>query len=112
MSGFKIIIRPRAESDAEAAYLYIVEQGAPLAAGSWYGRLFNAISSLADFPHRCPLAPEADFFDAPIQQLVFGRYRILYTVDDARRTVSVLHIRHGARNALRPGDDEELEISG
>ena len=62
-------------------------------------------------PGRCPLAPENEHFQQDIRQLLYGRgrsiYRILFTMvevagtsDDAE--VRVLHVRHGARQTLRP----------
>jgi len=39
-----------------------------------------------------------------LRQLIVGDYRILFTVDDERRTVSVPHIHHGARRALDHSD--------
>ena len=50
--------------------------------------------SLKTFPRRCPIAPEASFFDREVRQLITAKrskYRILYVVEDDR--VSILHIR-------------------
>ena len=59
------------------------------------------------------LAREAEKAKREIRCLLFGRrrhvYRILYEVADARQTVWVLHIRHGALKDLRP---EELSHPG
>ena len=59
--------------------------------------------SLADHPARGAITPEA----ARCRHLLHGRkphvYRIIYTLDERRRIVSVLHIRHGARDAFQGG---------
>ena len=66
----------------------------PDLANDWYNDLQEAIDSLKTFPRRCPIAPEASFFDLEVRQLITGKrskYRILYVVEDDR--VSILHIR-------------------
>jgi len=64
--------------------------------------------SLEELPYRCPLAREAAIAKRPIRCLRFGKrrnvYRILYEIDEARRTVWVLHIRHAALADLDPGE--------
>jgi toxin ParE1/3/4 len=66
----------------------------------WFNGLEQAIVSLSYSPHRCPFAPES----APrrvIRQLLYGRkphiYRVLYSLKEGRKTMFVLHIRHGAK---------------
>lgn len=72
--------------------------------------------SLDQFPHRCPLAREAEKAKREIRCLLFGKrhgvYRILYEVDEHRKMVWILHIRHGALQELEldeltrlPGDE-------
>jgi plasmid stabilization system protein ParE len=56
---------------------------------------------LERFPRRCPLAAESGA-ELEIRQLVYGAYRALFTI--AKDTVYVLHIRHGARQTLKPGE--------
>ena len=51
----------------EAAYEWIAER-APLTAARWYNRLLQAIESLADYPARCSLAPEDEFFPEEIRK--------------------------------------------
>jgi hypothetical protein len=55
-------------------------------------------------PRRCPIAPENDDFDVEVRQLLYGEFRVLFTVEDD--VVRVLHVRHGARRFLTP---DELE---
>ena len=65
-----------------------------------------AVHALADGPERWPLAPESDAFPRrqQIRQLLYGKrrnvYRVLYTIHADR--VSVLHVRHAARDFLKP----------
>jgi hypothetical protein len=68
--------------------------------------LQEAIVSLKTFPRRCPIAPEASFFDREVRQLIVGKrskYRILYVVEDD--CVSSLPIRHSRQS--RSFEEEE-----
>jgi len=96
---YVVIIQPRAESDIDQAAEWIA-QDSPTNAARWYDGLTKAIFSLQDFPARCSVAPENGTFPGVIRQLLYGSYRILFTVkDDA---VHVLHVRHGARSPAGP----------
>lgn len=98
---YHVIIQPQAEADLDAVYLRM-RIHAPQAAERWFAGIVEAINSLEQFPRRCPLAPENDYFEEEIRQLLYGRrdnvYRILFTIQDD--TVHVLHVRHGAQRHL------------
>ena len=103
--NYRVIITPEAESDLRKAYSFIRKQGAPLAARKWIAGARKEIKTLARFPLRTPLAPEAHAFDEPIRELLYGKgqrgtYRILYTIID--KCVFVLHVRHGSMLPLDP----------
>ena len=93
----------KALTDAGEAYFWINEQSEG-AALRWYEGLMKAFRSLEKNPLRCPLAPESASFEEEIRQLIYGKYRILFTVEG--ETVFVLRVRHGAREYLRPEEDE------
>lgn len=103
MKRWRVVIEGSAERDIEEAYLWLAER-APDAATRWFNSLYNTIASLETFPERCPLAPEADFFQREIRQILHGRrhykFRILFTIGE--RAVHILHVRRGAR--LRLGE--------
>jgi toxin ParE1/3/4 len=71
-----------------------------LQAKAWFNGLETAIQSLAEHPARSPIIQE----DSRLRHLLYGTgrtvYRIIYLIDEGRRTVTVLHIRHGARQPL------------
>ncbi len=75
------------------------------AAARWYNGLEEAVSALASFPLRCPVAPEARKARRKLRHLLYGNkphvYRVIYEVDEGRKAVWVLHIRHGARKKLK-----------
>lgn len=103
MKKFKVELTLQAETEAEAAYLWI-QQDSPSDAARWWNGLVNAILSLETFPNRCPLAPESEWFDQEIRQRLYGKragcFRILFTV--RKEKVLVLHIRRSTMQFLEP----------
>jgi plasmid stabilization system protein ParE len=67
-------------------------------AARWFNGLEAAIYRLESLPRRCPMALESK--KAKIRQLPYGKkphiYRLLYEIDEERRVVTVLTIRHRA----------------
>ncbi len=78
------------------------------AAARWYNGLEDAALTLATHPNRCPVAPEARKLKRVLRQGLYGKkphiYRVIYEVDEQRKTVWMLHIRHGARKRLTASD--------
>ncbi len=76
-----------------------------LAAGHWFNGLERAIYSLETFPRKCPMAPESRKAGRSLRHVLYGRkphvYRAIYEIDEARKIVRVLTIRHGA---MEPAD--------
>lgn len=74
----------------------------------WRQKLRDAMISLENNPHRCPLAPESEFYPN-LRQLIFGkrkgRFRILFRIDD--RMVTMLRVRRATQVFLKPEDFEE-----
>jgi plasmid stabilization system protein ParE len=95
----KVEIAALAETDLEALYLRI-RADSPTRAAEWRVGLLHAAQTFDQFPDRCPLAPESSP-ELTIRQLLHGEYRVLFSVTG--NTVYVLHIRHGARQPLKPG---------
>jgi hypothetical protein len=75
-------------------------------AAGWFNGLVDAIEGLAVLSTRCPLARESGEFEEPVRQLLYGKsphiYRVLFIVRS--EVVYVLHVRHGARQALERGE--------
>jgi plasmid stabilization system protein ParE len=67
----------------------------------WCRSLKEAILSLEEQPHRCPVTPEND----KLRHLLYGNkphiYRAIFRVLEKQKQVDVLHIRHGARQRLK-----------
>lgn len=96
---FRVDIASEAARDADSILEWLLSQRAGETGIKWFRAMEEAISSLAEFPKRCPLAPENKMFSFEVRQLLYGHqphvYRILFTVQ--ANTVHVLHIRHGRR---------------
>jgi plasmid stabilization system protein ParE len=99
----RVEITSEAESEIKEVYLWI-HRDSPASAARWRQGLLTAVRSLSQQPTRCPLAPESAFFKQEIRQLLYGKragvYRMLFVIGE--QTVSILHIRHAAREFLQP----------
>jgi len=107
--AYLVELAARAARDLEI--LYVEKNAAEShAAARWFNDLEDAALSLATYPDRCPLAPEGKKLKRALRHLLYGNrphvYRVIYEVDEARKTVWVLHIRHGARRKFRASDLE------
>ena len=101
---YRVEVTSYAQQNADSAYFWLTERTEN--AVKWLNRLEKAIEGLAVLPMRCPLAVESREFGEPIHQLLVGKsphiYRVLFIV--RQNAVFVLHIRHGAREYLRPDE--------
>jgi plasmid stabilization system protein ParE len=102
-----------ADMEAQDTFLWLLGRS-PQQAGRWLEGLERAVASLTEFPTRCPLAPENDAFEVEVRQLLYGAYRLLFTLVDSDEdgtadTVRLLHVRHGAR--LRLGETPDPDAA-
>jgi plasmid stabilization system protein ParE len=98
--AYRVEIAPQAIADIDLI-VGTIRQTSPKAARDWLDGLEDVVATLANMPARCPLAPEKDYFRVEIRQLLYGRYRILVTIA-APDEVWVVHVRHAARQVLKP----------
>ena len=103
---YRVDVTQRAVRDL--AYLYEVKNASESAAAAhWYNGLEKAVYTLETYPRRCPLAPENRKAGRALRHLLYGRrphvYRVIYEIDEPKRLVQVLSIRHGAM------ESEDLE---
>jgi plasmid stabilization system protein ParE len=100
---FRVETTVESEQDADAILEWLISQRAGASGQRWFEALEGAIASLAEFPERCPLAPESTTSPFEVRQLLYGHaphiYRILFMIDG--KTVYILHIRHGRRQPLK-----------
>jgi plasmid stabilization system protein ParE len=75
----KVLLTPQVKQDVKAAYLYIRDRS-PETARRWRLRLRKLIRTLSYFPERHEIAVEARDAGVELRQMLYGDYRILYTV--------------------------------
>ena len=75
----------------------------PDAAERWVNELFESVERLADFPASGRVVPEVGV--RRIRELIFGAYRVIYSVKDK---VEILTVRRGSQLLrLNEIDDEK-----
>jgi plasmid stabilization system protein ParE len=99
--NYEVVFTDVAEMEAEEAFLWLAGHY-PEYAGQWREQLDQALASLREFPHQCPVARESYRFDVEVRSLRFAKYRLLFTIvdtdgDGVEDSVRVLHLRHTAR---------------
>jgi toxin ParE1/3/4 len=96
---YLVRLTERALRDLEMIYERI-EADVSSQVAAWFNGLEQAIYSLERHPNRGATTPE----DSKLRHLLYGKkphiYRIIYEVDARSHAVSVLHIRHGARDKM------------
>jgi toxin ParE1/3/4 len=77
------------------------------AAARWIKGLEEAIHTLERLPRRCPIAPEARKAKRRLRHLLYGAkrdvYRVIYEIDEARKLVRIVTIRHTAMDEFISG---------
>jgi toxin ParE1/3/4 len=104
--AYRVDLTERTTRDLRRIYLTInAENG--VQAHEWFNGLERAVLSLDEHPARGAPIPEG----GDLRHLLYGRkgrrYRVIDAIDEASRTVIVLHIRHGARNTITPDDSDD-----
>jgi plasmid stabilization system protein ParE len=96
---YGVIVTPEAETGIVEAFQYILERS-PLNAEKWLRALYEKIDSLELMPERCPLAREHEYFEDTLRHLVFKSHRIIFRVNEAKRLVQVLYVRHAKQQTI------------
>ena len=109
MKKYKIKLESSVLQDIELSYVWGRDQWGIEQAKKWYRSTKEAIRSLAVFPERHHITPDTQEkaeFQEEIRQMIFQRYRILFTIKE--NTVHVLHLR-GAFKGDVSTEQEEAE---
>jgi plasmid stabilization system protein ParE len=99
--AYHVEITPNAESDLDEAYRYIAA-GSPRNALRWWRRFYEVAERLSISPEAYTFAPESEAVPFELRQKLYGKYRILFTIQAKR--VIVLRVRHAARLPLPPDE--------
>jgi len=70
--AFRVETTAAAEQEADAILDWLLSEHAGEAGIRWFLPLQDAIASLAEFPARCPLAPEGAVFPFEVRHLLYG----------------------------------------
>jgi plasmid stabilization system protein ParE len=101
--AYLVRITLRAECDLDSVYAAVNAENSD-AALRWFNGLERALFTLEETPTRCSVTPE----NAYLRHLLYGKkphvYRVIFRILEDRKDVEILHIRHGARQAFKPGD--------
>jgi plasmid stabilization system protein ParE len=112
LTDYNILISEPAEADIDSAFHYRLLPS-PRAAERFRDGIADALRSLTQMPERCAFAPENEFFDTEVRQLIYRHgqtaYRILFTVfppeGDGPALIRIIRVRHGAQQLLGPSTD-------
>ena len=103
---YRVDLTERAARDLRATYLAI-NGPESRQARTWFDGLERAILGLADLPARGTITAE----DENLRHLLYGSrrdaWRIIYSIDAPNHVVTVLHIRHGARDRFATEDAKD-----
>jgi plasmid stabilization system protein ParE len=91
---FHVNITLSAEKDVEEIWTYIAADS-PAEATKFILKLEDQVTTLEQFPQRCPLIPENALLGTENRHLLYGNYRTIFRIDG--KAVYVLRIIHGAR---------------
>lgn len=98
----KIVWSPLALERLEDIAKYIAEDK-PGAAVEWVEAVFDCVKRLADFPNSGRIVPEVG--TGRIREVIFGAYRIIYSVSDQ---IDILTVRRCSQ-LLRMSEIEDNE---
>ena len=87
---------PRAAENLQDIFLYI-EQDSEQNAARMVARLLDAIESLEILPHRYKVVSPPGVLMDEVRSMPLRPYKIRYHIDERNRAVTILSVRHGAR---------------
>jgi addiction module RelE/StbE family toxin len=96
MSGYALLITPRALKDLEQIHAYI-SIDSPQNASGMIERLLDSLEPRKRFPHRSIAPHQSSRIRNPVRSLSVQNYTIFYRVLEKEKVVRILTIRHAAR---------------
>jgi plasmid stabilization system protein ParE len=92
MKRYRVEFSDESKQDIAKSFKWGCKVWGEAAALRWYRTIKSKTRDiLKQFPLSQPIAPESDDSDREIRQMTFGRYRILFEVEEL--TVRILHVR-------------------
>jgi plasmid stabilization system protein ParE len=92
MTRYRVTFSEDAVAELASSLQWGCENWGEEAAWRWYADMRNSIRQLlGTFPLSQSVAPDDNWYDVEVRQMIVGRYRVIFNVEG--RTVTVLHIR-------------------
>jgi toxin ParE1/3/4 len=93
---YRVRITPRALSDLESIF-HRIETDSPQNAGKMIRALVDAIDGLDMMPYRFNVPRTGPVRGRQVRSMPVRPYLVRYRIDEKRRAVFILRVRHGAR---------------
>ncbi len=92
MKKYKVIFSQSAENNIYESYEWGCQEWGEEFAIKWAIELKNSVEKILKlFPYSQPIAPESYDVLFEIRQMLVGRYRVLFRIDEL--TVEILHVK-------------------
>jgi plasmid stabilization system protein ParE len=91
---YRVDITRTAARDIATIYAHI-EHANPQAAAAWPDTVERNITSLEQWPRRCPIIPEASELEVGYRHLINAPYRTIFRIAGSR--VIIIRVIHGAQ---------------
>jgi plasmid stabilization system protein ParE len=103
---YHLKLLPEADENVDRIYLWIAKRS-PEGARRWFLRFLEVVESLCEKPQLHGFAPENDFVEPEIRQVVFKTkrglpYRALFRIVGGE--IQILHVRGPGQNLLKRSD--------
>lgn len=96
---YEVQIDDAAEADLEAIIDYLTERRDRADALAFVDLMIERIDRLSEFPLRGPVPKELEGTgETEVRQIVHGKYRILYEIEEEGKAVRVILVVHGRRD--------------
>lgn len=90
----RVIFSDTAKADMAEIVRYIARDK-PQAARKWAASIRKSARRLSTFPQLGRVVPE--YGDEKIREIIKGPYRVIYKIDEGKKTIVILTVYHGKR---------------
>lgn len=91
---YQVKITRTAEGDLKEIWDYIAKDS-PDEAERFIARIEHQVTTLEQYPERCPSVPENEVLGTGYRHILYGDYRTIFRISE--KTVYILRIIHGSR---------------
>lgn len=101
--AFNVRLTEAAQRDIGEAMDYIAANS-PEHARKWFDEFFEVLETLTEMPARHPLITESGHLKRALHSLHYHSHRVVYEINVAQQTVSIVRVYHSSRRPLRLED--------